>query len=499
MTSDHGLIFQLKKLLSHGVIYGIGSVSSRVVGFLLLPLYTYYLSPSDYGTLQLVYLTVESLSIVISMRLAVTIFRFYYESKDEIERNTVISSALLSVLIVATIILAPLFFLSPWLAKIILSDSNLAIFFYISIISLWMSLSTAVVDNYIQLREKSVLYVSLSLSRLFAMCILNIYFIAYAKIGVVGILISSLIVDSLSFFIMIPLLLKIVGVRFSLYWLRKMLRFGVPLVPSSIANTVIHASDRYFIKAYFSLAETGIYTLAYKMGNSIHSLFYVSFSQIWNARRFAIFNETAEAPLIYAKVCTYLISLMAFVGLGMSLFAKDVIHVMSPEIYWEAARIMPAVILCYVIYAIEDHISTGIYLSKKTERYSLMKILSGVINIILNFILIPKYGMYGAVCSTLLTFLIFNIGLYCLGRGLYHIPFEWGRLSLVLLIFISFYFFSLLFTSTNIAISLITKMIIWFSCPIFMWVVSLVRDDEKKFLRELVTSKYLAMKRIKHI
>jgi len=496
MTDERGLKYQIKRLVKHGAVYGIGSITSRIVGFLLLPLYTHFLTPSDYGILQLVFLTTETLAIVISMRLAVTIFRFFYETDNEIERNTVISTALLGVILVATLFLVPLFFLSPWLAELVLADAKHAVLFKISIVSLWMSLSVSIFQNYLQLKERSILFVSISLVRLLLACLLNIYFVAFMKIGVIGILISSLIIDTLSFIVMIPILLKIVGIRFSINWLKRMLRFSLPLVPSSIANEAMHASDRYFIMAFFSLSETGIYALAYKMGNSIHSLFYVSFSQIWNARRFAIAKETDAAPAIYANICTYFIGLMSFVGLGMAIFAQDIIKLIAPEKYWQAGLIMPAIVLCYVVYAIEDHISTGIYLTKKTERYSLMKISSGAANIALNFILIPRYGMYGAVFSTLLTFCIFNAGLYFFGRNLYLIPFEWRRLSLIFFICISMYFVSLLVASGSLILDLLLKTILWFSCPLIMWVTPLITDKEKMFLRELLISRYRLIRSI---
>jgi O-antigen/teichoic acid export membrane protein len=104
-----------------------------------------------------------------------------------------------------------------------------------------------------------------------------------------------------------------------------MLRFSLPLLPASLANMVVHASDRYFVREFISLSETGIYTLGYKIGNSIHSLFYVSFSQIWNARRYAI-EQDPGAGLIYAKICTYFTVLMSFVGLGLSLFSQEIIR-----------------------------------------------------------------------------------------------------------------------------------------------------------------------------
>jgi O-antigen/teichoic acid export membrane protein len=214
------------------------------------------------------------------------------------------------------------------------------------------------------------------------------------------------------------------------------------------------------------------------MGNSIHGFFYVPFSQIWNTRRFVIEKEP-DAKRIYAKVCTYFIGAMTFVGLGMSLFAKDIVKIISSREYWDAGLIIPLVVLSYVVYAMEDHLSTGIWLKKKTERISVVVLLSGAVNIGLNFVLIPYLGMYGAVLSTLLSFMVRNVGLYYLSNQLYPIPFEWGRLSFIFGISIILYLIGNSFQGLNLWVGVLTDLGLWICFPLVVYVFILNREEKE--------------------
>jgi len=478
---SQGLVYQIKKLGKHGAIYGIGSASSRLISFLMIPLYTHFLTPADYGVLQLVYLTTEVFSVIIGLRLAATVFRFYYEAEDLSERNTVISTALLGGGIAATVFLAPIFYLSSWLSGFVLAGKGQTALFQMALLSLWLQIPVNVVLSYIQVREKSILFVFISLSRLITSFALNVYFVAIIQIGVQGILLSGLIVDVVTFAVAMPLVVRSVGFRFSWEWFMKMLRFSLPLVPMSLASMVIHASDRYFVRGYLSLSDTGIYTFGYKIGNSIHSLLYVSFSQIWNARRFAIEKE-ATAPLIYSKIFTYFIGFTCFIGLGISIFSKDIVRIISSDKYWQASDIIPLVVLCYVIYAIEDHVSTAIYLKKKTERISLAYMIAAAANLCFNFLLIPRYGMYGAVFATLFSFILLNVTIFSLAQKLYPIPFEWLRISSIFLLCILLYFMSQYFSWLDFSWRCVINFSAWIAFPIVFWFLGLIKRDEKAAL-----------------
>ncbi len=423
-----GLGHQIRTLAKHGAVYGLGTALGKLIGFFLIPLYTHYLTPADYGFLQLVYLSLEIVSVIVGLRLASSIFRFYHEASDTAARAEVLSTAMITVLVLGTSVILVMILFASHGASIVLGGTGDTTLLRLALLSLLAQLYIGVVTAYIQVTEKSLLFFVISTSRLLFAVGLNIFFVAVLRRGVWGVILAGLIADATAAAILIPYFVRCNGLRFSWTACKKQLRFGIPLIPGSLASIVTHASDRYFIKAYFSLADTGIYSLGYKMGTSIHSLMYVPFSMIWNARRFAIEKE-ADAARIYARVATAFMALLTFLGLGISLFAADLIGAIAPGEYARAAEILPLIVLCYVIYALEDHVSTGLWLHKRTGMISAATVLSGGVNLALNFTLIPRFGMYGAVAATLASFIIRIVVLFLFARRFYRIPFEWGRLG----------------------------------------------------------------------
>jgi len=476
---------ELKKTLRHSAVYGLGSILSQLVGFLLIPIYTHFINPSEYGVLQLVLLTTNIIGIAVGLKITSGVFRFYFETDDVNERKIVISTAIIGIGVISGTILIPFVLGGNWLSGIILGNKNLGYLMKISFLALWFGLLLELVFAYIQIRERSGLFTTLSLARLITALSLNIYFVVVMKIGVLGIVLSTLINNVVYSAVGVPFLVRKIGVRFSWKWTKLMLRYGLPFFPATLGNIATHSSDRYFLRFYLSLADTGIYSLGYRMGSSIHNLFTVAFSRIWNVRKFALYKSD-NALEIYAKMCTYFMGFLIFVALGMSLFAKDIVMIITPSDYWGASKIIPAVILCYLIFSFEDFVTLGILIAKKTERITLINLTGAALNIGFNFLLIPPLGLYGAVVSTFLTFFYKICGLQALSRKLLPIPFEWDRLFPMLIIAIFLFFISKTLFEVNMLARFVLNTMVWFSFPLLVWVIGLVRDQEKQEFKKII-------------
>jgi O-antigen/teichoic acid export membrane protein len=289
-------------------------------------------------------------------------------------------------------------------------------------------------------------------------------------------------------------MMRKVGLHFSVRLAKRMLRFSMPVVPSNLASLVVNASDRYFIKVFFSMAEAGIYSLGYKLGNVVFYLVRVPFMQIWSPRSYAIYSQ-GGSPEIFAKVCTYFTGLMIFCGLGIAVFVNDIIKLISPSAYWSAGKIAPAVVLCYIVYALDTHVGFGIMVAKKTEYWTIVNLIMGGINIGLNFLLIPRWGMWGAVLATLIS-LVFKISaLYSVGRRYFNIPFEWGRMAIMLGIAVIIYFVRVSLDPGGMILALCLDAMLALGFPVVLWGTGVINHEEKESaisLRKLVTKKALS-------
>jgi len=475
---------ELKTLLRHGATYGFGDLLSRVIGFLMIPVYTHYLKTSDYGINEIVGLTAEVIGIVLSLGIAGAINRFYYDKEIE-NPNLVVSSTFVGVPVLGFIVLGVLSIFSRELAGWILEGRDQWIYIFLALCTLWFNQTFHLVYAYLRVRERSITYVILSLAKLVIALSLNIYFIVILEWGVLGLFVSNLITAGIFCVSVFPWYLREVGPKFSFRIVKKMLRFSLPIIPANLASLVVNASDRYFIRAFLSLSDVGVYALGYKLGNVVFYLVRVPFMQIWDPRRYALYQQ--DAPLeFYARIATYFTGLMIFVGLGISIFVQDVIQIISPQEYWGAAVYVPAVALCYVIYALDHHVAFGILIKKKTEYWTYVNLAMGALNLALNFILIKKLGIWGAVFATFLS-LVFKISaLHSISRRFLRIPFEWGRMGSILAVAMLVYFLSVLIHPSSLITSLFYDSTMALSFLCLLWIFGIIHQDEKESAVNLI-------------
>lgn len=470
---------ELKQVVKHVPVYTLGSVLSQLVGFLLLPIYTRYLTPADYGTLQLVVLTGDIISIVAGAKASEALMRFYFEPKTEEGRNTVASTCFITVAVLAACCLFPVAFVSNYLAEIILHNRDLGHLITLSLLTVFLNLLMGLVSGYIQIQNKSTLFLFVSLGKLLLNVTLNIYFVTIVHLGVLGVVLGTLISTALFSIFGVLYTLKIVGLNFSPFWSKKLFRYSLPLIPSTLANRMAHSSDRYFLNYYLSLSDVGIYSLAYRFGSLIHNVFNVALFRLLNVRIMAIYKEK-DAPVIIARMATYSLFSLLFIGLGLSLFAKDLIMVMTEESYWHAADLMPAIVVCYIIFSLESFFVAPILFAQKTAKLAYANVLAGAINIGLNFVLIPRYGVNGAIMATFISFLQKIISIYFFGRKLYHIPYEWNKFAKLTALAITLYAAGYATVNFMLPIRLLSNLLLLLSFIWLLWIGKVLSEEEKE-------------------
>ncbi len=277
-----------RKILGHSSIYVAGVMISKLVGFVMIPIYTHYLSPADYGTLELLSTTTDVLAILIGIGLAQAVLRFYYDFNDRERQNEVVSTALIASIVCFLIIFGLLTLRSDFISKLVFGSKDLTYYFQIMFISMVFSSGIEIPLTYLRAQQRSVYFVTVNLVRLIIQLSLNIYFIVVLGYGVLGVLYSGLIASVLIGIYMTVVTLRDTGFNFSFVRLKDLFRFGYPLIFSHLGAFVLTYSDRYFLKHFADLTEVGIYSLAYKFGMIVSALLIVPFHQFWMAEMFAV-------------------------------------------------------------------------------------------------------------------------------------------------------------------------------------------------------------------
>lgn len=488
------ILKESKFLARHATIYAIGNFLNRIVVFLLLPVYTRFLTTTDYGIKNLVGLSIDIIGVLLAGIIASGVLRFYYEYKDIKERNEVISSAVIAIGCIGLFAIALLSFSTKTLAFYIIDDAELYYFFDIALISMWFQSLNNVGYDYLRINQLSLKFIKISFLKLIINFFLNIYFVCFVKIGVLGILISTLITSIIIFaLLMVPLLINI-GLHFSKDKIVKMAKFSYPLIISQIGAFVVHLSDRFFIKAMLSVSDVGLYSLGYRFGTLPGDFISDPFNRTWQPRRFELYKKEGSER-IFGKIFTYYLFLIFFVGLIISVLTKDVLMIIADSAFWSAYKVVPIIVLANIIYNFSAHVNMGLLIKNKTKYFAYINFSNGFFILLLNFLLIPRYGVFGAAYATLIAF-IYKISLtYYFSSKHYKIHFEFIRIGKILLSATVVYILTVPIEFASVYNSFVVKMSIILLYPVLLFGVGLFTIEEKQKMVDFIKPKFLAVKK----
>lgn len=475
----------IKNISKHTAIYSLGDLLGKGLAFLMIPLYTHYLAAAEYGTLELLELSTYIAGLLMAMGIAQSVVRFYHEYEEQDEKDRVISVAMISVWGISAVVLPILIIFSEEISLFVLDSTEFSKLFILVFISMTINLSNEIPMTLLRIKEKSSLYMAISLARMVIMLSLNILFIVYYGMGVMGILISSLVGSSLSGLFLTIYTLKNIKVSFTFDQLKQLVTYSFPLVWVWLGMFTINFGDRFIIQRFMDLDAVGVYSLAYKFGVMGNILVLSPFILTWAPKRFEIVNEP-NAKETYAVVFTYFIFALVFVSLGISMMIKDVIFILADQEYHAAGRYVPLILASYLFYAVYQYVQFGLLLKKKTKILGTATLLVAGANILLNLLLIPLLGIWGAALATLLSFVLLALSIFPSSQKFYYVPYEYGRLTKVVLVAVAMFFLGDLLTTGSIWLNIVLKFMIALTFPLVLFLTRFYTEAEISKGRELV-------------
>ncbi|HBC47708.1 MAG TPA: hypothetical protein DEO84_08285 [candidate division Zixibacteria bacterium] len=474
----------VKSIAKHSLIYGVADVLSKSIGFLLIPLYTHYLTPSDYGTLELLDLTSYIVGMLSAMGIANSVVRYYYEYTEKEKKEQVISVAMITVWVGSLMIFAVSVLFSKQISTLVFKSPDYNRLFMIIFASMVFNLSNEIPLTILRIEQKSVLFVTISLIKTTMSLVVNIILIVYFGMGVRGILFSGLIVTGLlGVFLVIYQLRKIkFSYNFELLW--PMLKYGIPLAWSTFGMFIVSFSNRFFLQRLSNLSEVGIYSLAYRFGFMPSVIVMGPFLLVWAPKRFDLVNEP-NAKEIYSVIFTYLSFLLIYTGLGICILIKDIITIVADPKFSEAYKYVGIILIAYIFNGAVVYVQFGIHLAKKTKYLAYATLMAAAVGIAGNVLLIPRLQALGAAIATLISFLFLLIYTHIVSQKLYYVPYEYGRIIKMSIIALTMYGIASLINLSNLAASIIVKFLIALSFPLVLHIFRFFKLEELAKISEI--------------
>ena len=393
-----------KKTVTHAVIYGASDILGKAVGFLMLPIYTRYLTPTDYGVIEMLVLSIFLIDALLGMNMVQGVFRYFVLAKTEKDKKLVISNSFILTTSMSVVGAMLLVANADYVSTLMLGDvkySELLTIFSILIIT--QSIGEQGL-HFVRVQQKAVLFFWLSVFKLVLQLSLNIYFVVYLEMAVEGVVYSSCISTGVMALIGLVLLLGFAGVKFDFSVFKKLTTFSYPLWIGGALGYYVGMVDKYFIRTNIGLDDVGLYSLGAKFSTLVAVLVWGPFAKMWESHRYEVYKED-NAIAVFRMVFVGLMLGLLFVGLGISLFSKNVIVIMANESFWSASNIVPLLVVAAILQSVARFNYFGLFLNEKTLILSRLEFLKAVLITILLITLIPIFGLYGAaIASVIVTF-----------------------------------------------------------------------------------------------
>jgi len=440
------MLQKLKHTVKHSFIYSLGNLAVKVIGIVLLPMYSEHLSTADLGVLAVIETTAEFLVAIFSLNIANAMMRWWADSSDKNERKSYVFTTFV-VLIIAGILLN--ISLQPFagiFADIFFQDKIFTIYFQILFLSVFFDMGNKYFFSLIRILEKSTIYIFVNAAKLIVILSLNIYFIIGLGYGVKGIILAQLIGHALGFILLLPLLLKNIIFKFEHKVLGKMLSYSVPLAFTALSGVLFRMGDRYVLKFLADDARVGVYHLATRVSGLLNFFILQSFQMAFLPIAYKMYKKP-EAKRFFSKIFTYLVIGLTFGALGLSLFAEEFFMIFAPgnQDFWEASKYVSLLTVNVILLGIRYLLSLNFRFSKKTLLLAYYVTFSAILNIGLNILLIPVLDIYGALLSSLLVNILLTVIYFYSGRKLYHIKYEVIKVFLIVVIGVIVYLISFTF------------------------------------------------------
>jgi O-antigen/teichoic acid export membrane protein len=414
---------QMRRLGRHSAIYGLGGMVSRILAVFLLPLYTRYLDRDDFGAVGVVVALSAVLVTILRLGISSAFFRFYFDSTDREHRRLVVRTSFWFTMASATVGLAAgLALASPFAELLALDDPNLV---RAGFVGIWAQMNYEQLTALFRAEERSTAFVVASLANIAVTIGATVLLVVVLEQGAIGVIVGSFTGTLAVYLALLAVHREQLGLQFSRPLLREMNRFGIPLVPAALALIAVNFSDRFFLVHLAGLDDVGLYEIGVRIASAM-VLLLTAFRMAWPAFAYSIEDDN-EAKRTYAFVLTYLVVIAAWLALTLGLLAPWLVRLLTQPQFYDGQRVVPLLAFGGMAYAAYIVMAIGVGRAKRTQFNWAITGLAAAVNVALNVILIPPYGIMGAAVATVAAYAVMFLAMTWYAQRIFPTPYQWRR------------------------------------------------------------------------
>ena len=478
---------KLVTLFKSSSIYTIGNLINRALFLISMPIMTRYLVPEEYGTLSIINAVIGIMITCYGLGSTSFAMRYYYEYDSEKDRKRLMGAIFSYILFYTLIVSVLLSIFAESIFQKIFKDIS---FYPYMILGLWIcfiSMLSILPDILFRIRDQAILYISIQFAKSTLVITLAIVSVVFLHRGAEGPLAASLVVGIIFGFYYLYYLKDKISFNFSISIIKRCLKFSLPVLFLLLGRVLLDSTDRLILQHFVGLSVVGFYSVGSTIG-SVLVMIASSINSAWAPFFYATSKEESEikAKELFSYASVYMGTIILFLGLCAVIFSKEIIYILAPPSYYPVIKIIPYIMIGATLNALFFIPVRGIYQEKKTGFLPIIILIALIINIVLNFILIPKFQMLGAAVATVIASFVMLSICFIVSQKVYYIAYQYNRLFKVLAVCVLCYILSLFVNGYSLILSISLKTLIIALFPVILYMMRFFEPREIEKIKELM-------------
>jgi O-antigen/teichoic acid export membrane protein len=466
--------------MSNYFAYLLGAIIVKGVNVGLMPIYTRYLDPAEYGALELLGRATDLLLLCLFLNgNCLAIVTCYNQSSSDEQKRKIAGSALVFGFLGVAVVGGPAFALAGPISGFLGLKSVYLV--RLAFLGAFSNALVAVCLALAQARLESMVYMAVTVALVVFRVLLIAVFVCLFRWGIQGILMATLLSCGMFAVGLAIWEVRRSGLHVQARVVRDMFLFALPFLPGGLCGFVIGSGDQFLMARYASIWDVGLYALGYKLAQLVAPFTTEPLMKIWSVRLHHMAYEP-DAPRAFGRVFSRFALAYLCVGLTITMFSRDLLTVLSASRFVPAASYVAPVVLAYFFHMFADLMDAGFYIKRRTYWKLAITMTSAVVILLLYLVLIPRYRAMGAAYATLLGCVFRATLTYTIAQRLFPIVYEWGRVLAMLLLSLACWWISLL-THGSGWTAVPTKVFLVLIFLSILWQTGLVAAQEKLILQ----------------
>jgi len=473
----------LRHLFTHSFIYSLGWAASVLAGIVLLPVYSRYLSRADYGAIDLIQQSNGVLKIIFMSGLNIAVTKFFHDAKDDQGRSTAMSGSNIVVTFLGLCSALLCFGFNRELADYVLGGPEYVPVINVGAATLFFDITYMGLCTQYYVAQESLMFVKLNLVKLITGIIANLLFVVWNEMGAVGMLYGNLVSFIPVTIIAASRCYRLYGFSIDAHLLKKMFRYGAPMVPATLLAAIMHNADRFFLRAFGSLDQVGLLTMGINFPSMLNAVLLTSFNSIWASAVMFQLDKQSDADYQARRIATYFMTAYCCLQTVLGVYSTTIMYILVDAKFYPSHSVIPIVCMGYCFHAIYTFLTVSAFTRGKTHLMIYAYAFPVAIKALLSLFFVQRFGYLASAWIICATYATFTASCFVLFRQTVPDRIEHNRLAILFISCSCVLLISSYLPIKGLFIRAAIQSTLLLCLAVFLWQGPYLTDEERSYFR----------------